>query len=78
MLYGLGLVLGGAVGNLVDRLVRAPDPFRGAVVDWLRVSPYRPVFNIADVALRVGGVLLIVALLRSDRMSKVETATSPG
>lgn len=32
---GLGLVAGGAVGNLADRLLRSPGPFRGAAVDWI-------------------------------------------
>ena len=59
--YGLGLVLGGTLGNVADRLLRGPGPLRGAVVDWIHIAPYRPVFNLADVALRVGGVLMIAA-----------------
>lgn len=54
---GLGLVLGGAVGNLVDRLVRDPGPFRGHVVDFL---DYGGLFvgNVADIAI-VGGAAWI-------------------
>lgn len=57
----LGLVLGGAVGNLVDRIFRAPGLFRGAVVDFLSLfSPdghIWPVFNVADSAIVCGGIL---------------------
>lgn len=68
---GLGLVLGGALGNLVDRLFRAPGPLRGHVVDFISVfAPYGgvwPVFNLADSAICVGGVLLVLfALLGHD------------
>ncbi len=50
----LGLVLGGAVGNLVDRIFRAPGPGRGHVVDFLEL-PHWPVFNLADSAIVSGG-----------------------
>ncbi len=43
----LGLLLGGALGNLVDRLFRAPAPLRGHVVDWIHLHHW-PVFNLAD------------------------------
>ena len=59
----LGLLLGGALGNLVDRMFRAPGPFRGEVVDWIQV-PHWPVFNLADSAIVVGG---FVAVLLSTR-----------
>jgi signal peptidase II len=61
----LGLVLGGAVGNLIDRLFRDPGPFRGHVVDF--ISVFAPegekfaIFNIADSALTVG-VIVAIAL----------------
>ena len=45
----LGLLLGGAVGNLGDRIFRSPGPFRGYVVDWIQL-PHWPVFNVADCA----------------------------
>ncbi|TDC43718.1 signal peptidase II [Micromonospora sp. KC213] len=61
----LGLVLGGALGNLVDRIFRAPGHFVGHVVDMVSLfDPYGrvwPVFNLADSAL-VCGVLLAVVL----------------
>jgi signal peptidase II len=60
----LGLILGGAAGNLVDRLFRSPGPLRGAVVDWISVlDPYGqvwPIFNVADSGIVCGGVLAVV------------------
>jgi signal peptidase II len=62
----LGLVLGGALGNLVDRLVRAPGPFRGRVIDFIDFRVW-PTFNLADSAVVVGAILLAIASFRSDR-----------
>jgi signal peptidase II len=59
----LGLVLGGALGNLVDWLARSPGPFRGEVVDWIRL-PHWPVFNIADASIVVGAVIAALVVLR--------------
>jgi signal peptidase II len=60
----LGLVLGGALGNLSDRLFRAPGPFEGHVVDMISLfTPYGQgfaVFNIADSCLSVGVVLAVL------------------
>ncbi|GAA4254065.1 signal peptidase II [Dactylosporangium darangshiense] len=60
----LGLVLGGAAGNLGDRLFRAPGPFQGHVVDMFSFlddhAGHFPVFNIADSALTVGVILAIL------------------
>ncbi len=56
----LGGILGGALGNLIDRIFRDPAPFRGHVVDFLEL-PNWPVFNIADMAL-VGSAILAVIL----------------
>ena len=53
----LGLLLGGALGNLVDRIFRAPGFLRGNVVDWIEVTRYWPVFNLADSAIVCGGIL---------------------
>jgi signal peptidase II len=62
----LGLVLGGALGNLVDRFFRGPGPLQGHVVDFVSVGWF-PVFNVADSAITVGGVLLVLlALLGRD------------
>ncbi|MBP3085505.1 signal peptidase II [Mycolicibacterium fortuitum] len=59
---GLGTILGGAAGNLVDRFFRAPGPLRGHVIDFLAVGPM-PVFNVADLAVLAGVVWLIALSL---------------
>lgn len=64
----LGLVLGGAAGNLVDRLFRSPAPLRGWVVDWISLrSPdgrmLFPIFNLADSGIVCGGILAVLLAL---------------
>ncbi|MDA0567053.1 signal peptidase II [Streptomonospora sp. S1-112] len=59
----LGLILGGATGNLVDRVMRPPAPFHGAVVDWIAV-PNFPVFNLGDSCICVGGALAVLLAFR--------------
>jgi signal peptidase II len=59
----LGLLLGGAVGNVTDRITRAPAPFRGHVVDFIEL-PNWPVFNIADSAISMAAVLFVALSLR--------------
>ena len=59
----LGLLLGGASGNLVDRLFRSPGPGRGAVVDFIDFQVF-PSFNVADSAITVGAVLAVLLSLR--------------
>ncbi len=56
----LGLLLGGALGNLADRILRAPGLFRGNVVDWIELTRYWPVFNVADSAIVCGGILTVL------------------
>lgn len=56
---GLGGVLGGALGNLMDRLFRAPGPLQGHVVDFVSVG-WWPVFNVADSSIVCGAVLLVI------------------
>jgi signal peptidase II len=63
----LGLLLGGATGNLTDRLFRSPGPFLGYVVDWIEV-PHWPVFNIADSSIVCGGVLAVFLAVRGVRI----------
>jgi signal peptidase II len=59
----LGLVLGGAAGNLVDRMFRPPGPLRGEVVDMVSLfdpaGRVWPVFNVADAALVLGVALAV-------------------
>jgi signal peptidase II len=55
----LGLLLGGALGNLTDRIFRAPGVFRGAVVDFISPKHFA-VFNLADSAIVCGGILIVL------------------
>jgi signal peptidase II len=57
----LGLLLGGASGNLTDRIFRSPAPLQGHVVDFLQVFPVTnfPIFNVADSAVVCGGILAV-------------------
>ncbi len=61
----LGLIVGGALGNLSDRLFRGDH---GAVVDFIALH-FWPTFNVADASIVVGCVLLVISLLRSGRLS---------
>ncbi|MGH2938557.1 MAG: signal peptidase II [Solirubrobacterales bacterium] len=66
----LGLFLGGALGNGLDRLVRGPGPLRGGVVDWLAPSAHGGSMNLADLALNAAVVLLVAGALLSMRSSR--------
>ncbi|GAA2741555.1 MULTISPECIES: signal peptidase II [Kitasatospora] len=59
----LGLLLGGAFGNLTDRLFRSPGIFRGHVVDFISVQHFA-VFNLADSAIVCGGILVVLLSFR--------------
>jgi len=62
----LGLLLGGALGNLSDRLLRSPGVGRGDVVDFLQFPTFPlvhydfPVFNLADTSIVIGGCLMVL------------------
>lgn len=64
----LGLILGGALGNLVDRVFRAPGVGRGHVVDWISLfapnAEIWPIFNLADSAICIGAVVAAIQALR--------------
>ncbi len=72
----LGLLLGGATGNLTDRLLRSPGIFRGEVVDWIQV-PHWPVFNLADSAIVCGGVLAVFLATRGIRLDGTREGAQP-
>ena len=55
----LGMLLGGALGNLTDRIFRAPGVFEGAVVDFIAPAHFA-VFNLADSAIVCGGILIVI------------------
>ncbi|HET7684665.1 MAG TPA: signal peptidase II [Marmoricola sp.] len=61
--WGIGLVLAGILGNLVDRLLRAPAPLHGHVVDFLQL-PNWPVFNVADICINIGALIIVVQVFR--------------
>ncbi|MGH3586228.1 MAG: signal peptidase II [Pseudonocardia sp.] len=74
----LGLVLGGALGNLVDRLFRAPGPLQGHVVDIVSLlapdGRVWPVFNLADSSIVSGGVLLVLLALLGRELDGTRTS----
>jgi signal peptidase II len=76
----LGLLLGGAVGNLGDRIFRSPGIFRGRVVDWIYLHHW-PVFNLADSGIVVGGILAVLLAsqgIRPDGSRETRTPVTPG
>ena len=60
----VALILGGGVGNLIDRI------FRGFVIDYLSVSFFPPVCNFADYCVTIGAVLFMICILFSPEISK--------
>ena len=74
----LGLLLGGAAGNLGDRIFRAPGLFRGDVVDWIGVVPrYYPIFNLADSAIVCGGILMVILAMRGYHLDGTRSGDEP-
>ncbi len=63
----LGLLLGGAVGNLVDRVARSPGVLRGHVVDMFEL-PHWPVFNVADMAIVSAAALMVLLSARGEQL----------
>ncbi len=60
----LGLVMGGILGNLTDRIFREPGLLRGHVIDWMQL-PHWPIFNIADTAIVVAAFISVVLTARN-------------
>lgn len=58
----VGLLLGGAIGNLLDRLLREPAPLRGGVVDWLQLTTRSKSMNLADLAIDAAIAVVLVAM----------------
>jgi len=61
----LGLVLGGALGNVIDRVFRGPGLADGRVVDWIDFS-FFPAFNVADSAITIGAALAVLVAFRRE------------
>lgn len=66
----LGVALGGVVGNLIDRLTRAPGFGIGHVVDFIQAPLDFPLFNIADSSIVVIAVITVIRIMRGDRLGK--------
>ncbi|MFI5692779.1 signal peptidase II [Kribbella sp. NPDC051586] len=62
-----GLLFGGAVGNIIDRIFREPSAFHGHVVDFLQ-TPHWAIFNVADMAVTSAAVLLVIQTLRGIKL----------
>lgn len=60
----VGLIMGGALGNITDRLFRGDGWLRGGVVDFIDLQ-WWPIFNVADIGIVVGGGILLVLTLRA-------------
>ena len=67
----LGLVMGGVLGNMTDRIFREPGLLRGHVIDWMQL-PHWPIFNIADTAIVVAAFISVVLTARNIPPSKKE------
>ena len=72
-----GLVAGGAIGNAVDRITRPPGFPDGAVVDFVNLGWF-PVFNVADAAITVGAILVVLLLVITDRQEARRAAARVG
>lgn len=59
----LGGILGGALGNLTDRIFREPGVFQGHVVDFIQL-PYFAIFNVADISVTCSAVLIVILTIR--------------
>ena len=70
----IGMILGGAAGNIADRLFRGEGWLRGSVVDFIDFQ-WWPIFNVADICVTVGGAWLLLATWFSGRATDpAETA----
>lgn len=65
------LIVGGAIGNLVDRLFRGDAWLRGAVVDFVDLQWF-PIFNLADSAITIGAVTMVLAALLQPKEHRAE------
>ena len=62
---GFGLVIAGALGNLIDRIARGPGLFDGPVIDWVNLWVI-PTFNVADAAITIAVVLLFIGSWKTE------------
>jgi signal peptidase II len=71
----VGLIIGGAIGNIIDRLFRSPGWLRGGVVDFIDFQWF-PIFNVADMAITIGGALLVISSWMAGRQTRAPAAPS--
>lgn len=71
----VGMIIGGAVGNVIDRLFRQDAWLRGGVVDFIDFQWF-PIFNVADMAVNVGAGLLILSSILSARAHRHDEASA--
>ena len=67
----VGAIVGGAVGNLIDRIFREPAWLRGGVVDFIDFQWF-PIFNVADIGITVGGALLLLSSWHAGRHEQAD------
>jgi signal peptidase II len=70
----LGLLLAGVSGNLTDRMLREPGPFRGHVIDFLML-PNWPIFNVADMCINVAAGLILIQAFRGIKLDGTRVKT---
>lgn len=70
----LAAVVGGAVGNVSDRLFRAPGFGRGGVVDWIHFGGRGGSMDVADIAIQLGVICAIIAIVAGERVRKAREA----
>jgi len=63
-----GFALGGVVGNLIDRIIRSPGFPNGHVIDFIQIPFNFPVFNIADMAISITAVIVVIRVIRGERI----------
>lgn len=63
--WSTGLIIGGAIGNIVDRIFRGDGFMHGSVVDFIDFQWF-PIFNVADICINVGGALMVIGFLLAD------------
>ena len=73
---GLGFLMAGVLGNLTDRLFRAPGLFRGHVVDFLQL-PHWPIFNVADMCINIAAGVIILQAVRGISVNGTRAPRAP-
>ncbi len=71
-----GMVIGGALGNVVDRLFRGDGWFHGSVIDFIDLQ-WWPIFNVADMAITIGGVLLVLGTVFAGSSDTTQSESAP-